>query len=467
MRRRDFLKTIAGTTMAVSFGGGFIGRVVAGASQTSITLQRVDLPGGGTLHVPAGFDARVVAKALAVPGPGPLDGVQRTGTDPWHPFPDGAAVFDRPDGGWSLVSNSEMQLPPGTGATGTAAAGVAGYQGGGGGLPRTGGVSALDFDASGRVLGARRLLDRTYVNCAGGVTPWGTWLSCEEWDGGIVWEVDPTGARPVTPLPALGVFSHEAAASQDNGAGGVAALFLTEDETDGLFYRFVPADPFDLSAGGDLTALALSGNAVSWLPVPAFDGTAYDYQDDWLGRYYKPGNRYPHGTPTRYSVSGATTFHGGEGCWYSNGHVYFSTKGDNRVWDLDPAASTLAVLTEPGAPGNSGMVGVDNVIAHRNGVLLVAQDEWDLKVQAVDPDTAVVTEVVRMEGAGHTRHPFDPFVPSPLDSFERSEVTGLAFRFGRIGGEPDRLYCSSQRYDGFGITYEITGDWGSVLAPAS
>jgi hypothetical protein len=466
MRRREFLAGLAGTTTALTFGGGFLGRLLAGAASTAVDLQPVALEGGGTLFVPAGFSARVVAKALHVPGPSsPLDAALHTGTDAWHPFPDGGAVFDRPDGGWSLVSNCEMPLPPSTGVIGTTVADVVGYHGGGGGLPMTGGVSALDFDAAGRVLGARRLLDRTYVNCAGGATPWGTWLSCEEWDAGLVWEVDPTGSRPARPLPAMGSFSHEAAAVDPDASGGAAAVYLTEDEHDGLLYRFVPTDPHDLAAGGALFALAVDGGgAVSWLPVEPREGVMLDYQDDWLGRVFTdPAQRYPLGTPVRYTVPGATAFDGGEGCWCAGGHVYFTTKGDNRVWDLDLASSTLSVLTEPATPGNDDLQGVDNVLAHRGGTLLVAQDDWELKVQAVDPATGAVTTVVRMEGEGHTRLPTGGVLPGGLDSFERSEVTGLAFRYGRLAGEGDRLYCNSQRYDGFGISYEISGDWGGLL----
>ena len=75
------------------------------------------------------------------------------------------------DGGWIYVSNSET--PPQVG----------------------GGASALRFSSNGDIVDAYRILSDTWQNCAGGATPWGTWLSCEETDAGHVWECDPLGER--------------------------------------------------------------------------------------------------------------------------------------------------------------------------------------------------------------------------------------------------------------------------------
>jgi len=154
------------------------------------------------VRVPEGFTAQILARAGEPVAPS--DYV-------WHTYPDGGTCFATMDGGWIYVSNSEM--------------------------PITGGVGCLRFDATGAVTSAQRLLERTNINCAGGGTPWGSWLSCEESARGFVYEVDPHGMQAPQVRPALGVFKHEAVAV-DPMRGH---LYLTEDEPEGCFYRFPPA----------------------------------------------------------------------------------------------------------------------------------------------------------------------------------------------------------------------------------
>ena len=327
-------------------------------------------PDANGLILPEGFTSRVVAAA----------GQPAAGSDfLWHIFPDGGAIFEV-DGGYVYVSNSEV---PAEG----------------------GGVGAVRFDDDGAIVDSYRILMGTSGNCAGGATPWGTWLSCEEHEGGRVWECDPTAPGQGEVRPALGTFVHEAVAVDEDGE----RLYLTEDRPDGRFYRFTPAAYPDL-AEGTLEVAAVADGAVTWLPVPDPLATS---------------------AATRTQVPESTAFDGGEGIVVHDGSVFFTTKGDDHVWRYDPEADTVEVVYD----GSSTLRGVDNITATPDGDLLVAEDGDDIELVLVD-SSGRIQPMVRC-----TDNP-------------DSEVTGPAF-------DPSgtRLYFSSQRGgpDGLGRTYEVTG----------
>ena len=337
-------------------------------------------PDANGVRVPAGFTARIVGKSSKPP----IDGKDFL----WHSAPDGGATFPLEDGGWVYVSNSEV--------------------------PIAGGVSALRFDATGTLVDAYRILDGTDVNCAGGPTPWGTWLSCEEVYKGRVYECDPRGEHEAVVRPALGTFKHEAAAVDPVQH----RIYLTEDEPDGCFYRFVPDGLnrhgfANLSAGKLEVAQVAADGKVTWhvLPDPLFDGDV----------------------PTREQVVAATRFDGGEGIWWHDGVVYFTTKGDNCVRAYDTRTETISVLYDAKATAEPVLSGVDNVTVSASGDVLVAEDGGDMQVVAILP-------------SGELK----PLVQ--LVDYPESEITGPAF-------DPSgtRLYFSSQRGPKGGTTFEITG----------
>ena len=340
------------------------------------------------VRLPEGFSIRVVARSgeEVVPG-GHI----------WHAMPDGGATFATRDGGWIYVSNSE--------------------------LPIVGGVGALRFSRQGELVDAYAILEGTNINCAGGPTPWGTWLSCEEIGRGRVFETDPWGESEAVERPALGRFKHEAATIDPE----FACVYLSEDESDGCFYRFESASVdrdghLSLREGELQVAVVNESGQVRWapLPDPLADGEA----------------------PTRKQVPEATVFDGGEGLWWFEGTVYLSTKGDNRIWAYDTHSETMTTLYDRATASDpQALYGVDNLTVTACGDVLVAEDSGQMRIVAILP-SGELKPLVQIEGQ------------------DSSEITGPAF-------DPSgtRLYFSSQRATGSlgGITYEITGPFHAPL----
>ncbi len=310
----------------------------------------------------------------------------------WHQFPDGGATFKTDDGGWIYVSNSEVQVPG------------------------CGGAGAIRFDQNGCVVDAYSILSGTTWNCAGGPTPWGTWLSCEEIENGYVYECDIYGNLEGKKVPGLGRFVHEAATIDFERR----QVYLTEDREDGRFYRFTsePGDssgPMDLN-NGILEVACVKGNKVTWLPVPN----------------PTPGIL---STATRYQVPESSPFNGGEGAWYHEGVVFFTTKGDNRVWAYDVTLETLSVRYDYLTAKTPMLKGVDNVMVTADGHILVAEDGGDMQIVILGPGGEIYP-LVQVVGQ------------------DKSEITGPAIN--HLG---NRLYFSSQRGNGMGITYEVAGNF--------
>lgn len=381
MERRSFLRgAVIGTSVA-AFGGTLMsGAAYAAPAQNGPSpygsLGAADANG---IQLPSGFTSRVIARSGQT-----VSGTSYT----WHNAPDGGACFA--DGsGWIYVSNSEIN--PG------------------------GGASAVKFNSSGTITSAYRILSNTRQNCAGGATPWNTWLSCEEVSLGYVYETNPWGGTS-TRRDAMGKFKHEAAAADPVRQ----VIYLTEDETNGCFYRFIPTTWGNLSSGTLQVLVAGSGTSGSftWQNVPDPDGSP---------------------TATRSQVSGAKHFNGGEGCHYAGDTVWFTTKGDNRVWQVNLLNSTYELAYDDNlvSPGTAPLTGVDNITGSSSGDLFVAEDGGNLEICIITPND-IVAVFLRVTGQSS------------------SEITGPAF-------SPDgrRLYFSSQRgtsgSSSGGITYEVTG----------
>ncbi|MGA4797475.1 alkaline phosphatase PhoX [Streptomyces lavendulocolor] len=328
-----------------------------------------------------------------------------------------------------------------------------------------GGCTALELDARNRVLGERVAIAGTAVNCSGGLTPWGTWLTCEETedkagtngyakDHGFVFEVHPadplrTGAVPLT---AMGRFQHEAVAVDPRSG----IVYETEDAFQrpfGLFYRFLPNRPLggtgSLRAGGTLEAMRVPGvpdlsviqetgaafEGVEWVPVP--DSQARQ-------------------TPIRlqdFGPRGITHAQKLEGCYWGGRSVYFvssfarSAEGSaadhyGQVWKYEPHRRrlTLVVVFGPSSdvqlPGESP----DNICLAPGGGLMVCEDGSGAQHVYGLTKRGEVYEMAR--GAQNIGTPEEP---------EWGEFAGVSF-------SPDggTMYVNCYAP---GTTFAVTGPW--------
>jgi secreted PhoX family phosphatase len=413
----------------------------------------------GILDLPAGFAYTVVSQAGT-----PLSGPQ-AGTVPGRP--DGTAAFEGRWGSTLLVNNHEQGD---TADHPALAAPELTYDPG-----ALGGTTTIAIDAHRRKVGEYVSLAGTYSNCAGGATPWGTWLTCEETeqraggqfqkDHGYVFEVDPRhpeANRNPVPLTALGRFAHEAVVV-DPYRGH---LYLTEDASgpNGLLYRFTPNRRnrlHSLQGGGRLEALSVpnvadlstfhdvgTSLAATWKPVPDPSGIvkgSVRKQFDFVDR-------------TNRAVPLAVTGEGGpvtrsrkfEGLWWGNDRAYIVcsfarvdatgdwSEGahDGQVWSYDPRRGRLRLeVFFPVNPDPSGATaeqpdGPDNITVNPWGGLVLAEDGL---------------------GAQHLVAVSDRGAPS---IFARNAVSGSEFT--GVNFSPDRRTLFANIQDD-GYVFAITG----------
>jgi hypothetical protein len=463
MRRRQFVTLSAATGLGTAFdalvarkaraaagagsGAGGYGRLRIALPFPSPALEALAPSYDAVppiLMLPPGFFFSVVS----VQGM-PMDDRNAAGVRyPTPPAMDGMTAVSLPNGNVRLIRNHEdrvgpfeLGLAPGSAAIAPWPDFVANQRG-----PRAaayddicgGGTTSLEVEPHGarRLVGSHWSLAGTVGNCSGGVTPWGTWISCEEASlpvstkdrsyadvptgykkrHGYCFEVpaNTTAGSPTAPIPltGLGRFTHEAVAVDPR----TGIIYLTEDNSSGDagFYRWVPPVGRTPKAFGDLAALHASGTlqmlkvkgekntplwgaipqgksyAAEWVtidtPDPAFE--AIPHRDDRTTPF--PAHALP--TVNQGKLKGAAIFKKLEGAFLGNGKVYFAAShtgttgtgstGLGQIWEyeagaVDPAApaaseGTLRLLYD--ATDVAKLDGPDNVCVTPRGGLLLCED---------------------------------------------------------------------------------------------
>ncbi|MEQ8843814.1 MAG: DUF839 domain-containing protein [Phycisphaerales bacterium] len=468
--RRQFMKSAAAVTL------GFGGLQTLFARHAFSTPASADIGLGfgplapdpkGIFDLPEGFRYQVISRI----GETMSDGLLVPG------LPDAMGAFEGPNGTTIIVRNHELDPSKKNGSPFGDGQRLAGrlprakfYDAGFGGYHSYGGTTTIVYDTRrGTVEKEYLSLAGTIRNCAGGPTPWGTWITCEETaerasdrtspdrlyekDHGYNFEVpasaEPGLAEPV-PLRAMGRFMHEAVCVDPS----TGIVYQTEDRHDGLVYRFVPNVPGKLREGGRLQALCVRGklslDTRNWEDQKVRVGERLEVE--WLD--LEDVDALDDGLRKRGFARGAARFARGEGMWWgaladgSPASAYFACTSGGRikkgqVWRYtpSPAEGTAGEASEPGVlelfvePNNAGLIdNADNITVAPFGDLIICEDGSD------EQFLVGVTPEGRIYKLGR-------------NAYNTSELAGACF-------SPDgsTLFVNVQHV---GITLAITGPWES------
>jgi uncharacterized protein len=398
--RRSLLSRSAASGFGIALIGSVDGLFGASASAQPGNGRGKPGPAGygplvtdpaGILSLPAGFAYTIVAKSGATL----LESGQVTPDDP-----DGMAAFVRRGGNGSvLVNNHEIG--------GSEPNGVPAIPGFVYDPLARGGTTTIEVDRDGNRIREYVSLAGTHNNCAGGRTPWETWLTCEETESspsgsslrhGYVFEVDPydqDANRDPKPIKALGRYAHESCAVDPH----TGAIYLTEDAAspNGLFFRFTPPDsalPLGKGSLRDLAgdagtleamkAFTLGGAHVPDLSVAKEPGTTY--RVEWVN----VPDRDAATTPVRrqFSDGQITRSRKLEGMSWGDGGAYFhasfarfsdgsADQHDGQVWFYDPLDETIELrlwFAYTPEDQDNDPDGPDNIQVSPYGGVIIAED---------------------------------------------------------------------------------------------
>lgn len=386
------------------------------------------------LALPPGFQYNVIGRA----------GSLMTNGQPTPILHDGMGLFRSASlpNSWVIVRNHENGNFAGSSG---AVSGTPAYD-----PMAAGGTTTLVVDKQTRLVSDSFVsLSGTVRNCAGGSTPWNTWISCEETTAGTsngfanphgyCFEVNPLTSSPPIPLTAMGRFNHEAV-GVDRFEG---IVYLTEDTNPAGFYRFLPNRPGDLAQGGKLQMLAIHGQPNADLRTNRTVGETFDVE--WVDI----ANPNPSAAETNLAAVfnqgfalGGASFARLEGCFPDFRSVYFtSTNGGNQglgqVWKCESRRKSrfgrLTLVFE--SPSAAVLDFPDNICFGPLGNMFICEDG----------STDNYMRVLSRAGA------ISDFAKNVVPGFETYEFTGSAF-------SPDlqTLFVNIQTP---GLTLAIWGPW--------
>ncbi|WP_162416438.1 alkaline phosphatase PhoX [Cyclobacterium roseum] len=461
--RRKFIKASGMATL------GFMGlyqfmnpgtSLAASSSRAPLGYGPLKKDPAGILNLPEGFTYKILSKK----GDKMSDGLYLPG------LADGMGAFQGKNGKTIVVRNHEISpdslehsgFGPNNELVGSLSS-TDFYDFGKGILPSLGGTTTFVYNENTGVLEHQYLsLAGTIRNCAGGITPWGSWLTCEEntskkgdyddrleRDHGYVFEVPASEEvlRAVPkPIKAMGRFNHEAVAVDP--ASGV--VYLTEDRGDGIFYRYIPNSPGELHKGGKLQALAILGeksrDTRNWKDS---EGPEFKLMEGHQVTWVDIENVESPEDDLRFQGfdKGAAVFARGEGIWWGDKEVYFACTNGGKIGAGQVFRYTPSLYE--GKPEEKNAPGELSLFAEPN----------DREILKNCDNLAVAPwgDVILCEDH---KHPFLVGVTPEGELYHLAENVGYASELaGGVFSPSGKTYFVN--IQGPGITLAITGPWKS------
>ena len=372
MDRRNFIKNSSKTGIALMA----LSLIPLKAAQKYKSLSSLKKDPDKLFNLPDFLEYKIVARNGEVMS----DGLQTP------PRPDGMACFQNNNGTITLIKNHEIgsrRLPSSYDSNLPKSIS---YDTNFAGVPYTGGTTNLVLDPKSlKRIDHYRSLAGTINNCAGGRTSWGSWISCEETrmdDHGYAFEVY-ANKRPnsVRRLDYMGRFNREAVSIYEP----TGIVYQTEDDSSGLFYRFLPSDPKDLAKPGKLQALKIKSQIDPRNPKNNIK-TGSRFEVEWVNI----DDFHAQKTTTKYqgSIQGASPFNGSEGIITDKKSVFFTCKDGGymehgQIFRYYPSKyeGTAKEVEQPGilelfyeSKNKDEYWGGDNIVIAPWGDLIICED---------------------------------------------------------------------------------------------